>query len=196
MVVSSALYGAAYGLFPIGWIVFTAILLYRMTVETGKFEIIKDSIASLTGDQRLQALLIAFAFGAFLEGASGLRDSRRRGRRHAYRARLHAVLRRGHLSDGRHRAGRIRIDRHSHRHVAERHRTAHDVPLGRCGPDLRAARPDRSRVPDAGDGRPESPAGRFAGRRRLRDHVCRTRSSSSPTSSAPISPLFSPPLSL
>ena len=71
MVISSALYGAAYGLLPIGWIVFTAILLYRMTVETGKFEIIKDSIGSLTGDQRLQALLIAFAFGAFIEGAAG-----------------------------------------------------------------------------------------------------------------------------
>lgn len=71
MVVSSALYGAAYGLLPIGWIVFTAILLYRLTVETGKFEIIKDSIASLTGDKRIQALLIAFAFGAFLEGAAG-----------------------------------------------------------------------------------------------------------------------------
>jgi lactate permease len=71
MVVSSALYGAAYGLLPIGWIVFTAILLYRLTVETGNFEIIKDSIASLTGDRRLQALLIAFAFGAFLEGAAG-----------------------------------------------------------------------------------------------------------------------------
>jgi L-lactate transport len=71
MVLSSALYGAAYGLLPIGWIVFTAILLYRMTVETGKFEIIKDSVASLTGDERLQALLIAFAFGAFLEGAAG-----------------------------------------------------------------------------------------------------------------------------
>jgi L-lactate transport len=71
MVVSAAIYGAAYGLLPIGWIVFTAILLYRLTVETGKFEIIKDSIASLTGDQRIQALLIAFAFGAFLEGAAG-----------------------------------------------------------------------------------------------------------------------------
>jgi L-lactate transport len=71
MVLSSALYGAAYGLLPIGWIVFTAILLYRITVETGKFEVIKDSVASLTGDQRLQALLIAFAFGAFLEGAAG-----------------------------------------------------------------------------------------------------------------------------
>src|ERR1700722_4432976 len=71
MVLSSALYGAAYGLLPIGWIVFTAILLYRLTVETGMFEIIKDSIASLTGDRRLQALLIAFAFGGFLEGAAG-----------------------------------------------------------------------------------------------------------------------------
>ena len=71
LVVSSTLYGAAYGLLPIGWIVFTAILLYRLTLETGKFEIIKDSIGSLTGDQRLQALLIAFAFGAFIEGAAG-----------------------------------------------------------------------------------------------------------------------------
>src|SRR5258708_30804126 len=68
---SALLYGAANGLWPIGWIVFTAILLYRITVETGKFEIIKDSIGSLTGDQRLQALLIAFAFGAFIEGAAG-----------------------------------------------------------------------------------------------------------------------------
>lgn len=71
MIVSSSAYGAAYGLLPIGWIVFTAILLYRLTLETGKFEILKDSIGSLTGDQRLQALLIAFAFGAFIEGACG-----------------------------------------------------------------------------------------------------------------------------
>lgn len=68
---SAVTYGAAFGLFPIGWIVFTAILLYRLTVETGKFEIIKDSIGSLTQDRRLQALLIAFAFGAFIEGAAG-----------------------------------------------------------------------------------------------------------------------------
>jgi len=71
LALSSALYGAANGMLPIGWIVFTAILLYRLTVETGKFEIIKDSVASLTGDQRVLALLIAFAFGAFIEGASG-----------------------------------------------------------------------------------------------------------------------------
>ena len=68
---SSIAYGAAFGLFPIGWVVFTAILLYRVTVESGKFEILKNSIASLTTDQRLQALLIAFAFGAFIEGAAG-----------------------------------------------------------------------------------------------------------------------------
>ena len=71
MAISSLFYGAANGLWPIGWVVFTAILLYRITVETGKFEIIKDSIGSLTSDQRLQALLIAFAFGAFIEGAAG-----------------------------------------------------------------------------------------------------------------------------
>ena len=63
--------GAAFGLFPISWIVFWAIVLYRVTVDTGKFEIIKDSIGSLTGNPRLQALLIAFAFGAFVEGAAG-----------------------------------------------------------------------------------------------------------------------------
>ncbi len=64
-------YGAAFGLFPIGWIVFWAIMLYRITVDTGKFEILKDSIGGLTTDHRLQALLIAFAFGAFIEGAAG-----------------------------------------------------------------------------------------------------------------------------
>ncbi len=67
----SILYGAAFGLFPIGWIVYSAIVLYRVTVETGKFEIIKDSVGGLTDDKRLQALLIAFSFGAFIEGASG-----------------------------------------------------------------------------------------------------------------------------
>ena len=67
----SIAYGAAFGLFPIGWVVFTAILLYRITLETGKFEIIKNSVGNLSEDRRLQALLIAFAFGAFIEGAAG-----------------------------------------------------------------------------------------------------------------------------
>src|SRR3954454_15938725 len=64
-------YGAAFGLFPIGWVVFSAILLYRVTLESGKFEILKDSIGHLTDNPKLQALLIAFAFGAFIEGAAG-----------------------------------------------------------------------------------------------------------------------------
>ncbi|HKD08297.1 MAG TPA: L-lactate permease [Bryobacteraceae bacterium] len=64
-------YGAAQGLFPIGWVVFTAIFLYNITVEMGKFETVKNSIGGLTSDRRLQALLIAFAFGAFIEGAAG-----------------------------------------------------------------------------------------------------------------------------
>jgi lactate permease len=69
--VSAVGYGAAFGLFPICWIIIWAIFLYRITVETGQFKIVKDSIGSLTTDRRLQALLIAFAFGAFLEGAAG-----------------------------------------------------------------------------------------------------------------------------
>ncbi len=68
---SAAAYGAAFGLFPICWIVLWAIVLYRMVVDTGRFEIIKDSVASLTPDSRLQALVIGFGFGAFLEGAAG-----------------------------------------------------------------------------------------------------------------------------
>jgi lactate permease len=71
LVAGSFSYGATFGLFPIGWIIFSAILLYRVAVESGKFEIIKDSLGGLTQDRRLQALLIAFCFGAFLESAAG-----------------------------------------------------------------------------------------------------------------------------
>ena len=67
----ATVYGAAYGLFPIAWIVFASIMLYRLAVDTGKFEIIKDSVGSLTDDRRLQAMFIAFSFGAFIEGAAG-----------------------------------------------------------------------------------------------------------------------------
>src|SRR3954468_15031643 len=67
----STLNGAAFGMFPIAWIVFAAIMLYRLAVETGKFEIIKDSVGGLNNDRRLQAMFIAFSFGAFIEGAAG-----------------------------------------------------------------------------------------------------------------------------
>jgi L-lactate transport len=71
LAVAAASNGAAFGLFPICWVIFWAIVLFRITVDTGNFEIIKDSIELLTPDPRLQALLVAFAFGGFLEGAAG-----------------------------------------------------------------------------------------------------------------------------
>ena len=63
--------GAAFGLFPIGWIVLNAVFTYRLAVETGTFEEIKTQIAKLSADPRIQALLIAFCFGAFVEGCAG-----------------------------------------------------------------------------------------------------------------------------
>src|SRR5215468_3888132 len=71
LAIISVIYGAAFGLFPIAWIVFAAIMLYRLAVDTGKFEIIKDSVGGLSSDRRLQAMFIAFSFGAFIEGAAG-----------------------------------------------------------------------------------------------------------------------------
>jgi lactate permease len=68
---ATAVYGAAYGLLPIGWIIVNAVFLYNLTVTTGQFEIVKRSVANLSADRRIQALLIAFSFGAFIEGASG-----------------------------------------------------------------------------------------------------------------------------
>ncbi|MGG3955910.1 L-lactate permease [Bhargavaea massiliensis] len=71
MAVMSATQGAVYGLLPIGWIIITSVFLYKLTVKTGQFDTIRDSVLSITEDRRLQALLIAFSFGAFLEGAAG-----------------------------------------------------------------------------------------------------------------------------
>jgi lactate permease len=67
----TAAMGAAYGLFPIGWIILNVIFLYQLTVETGSFKIMQDSLTGITRDRRLQLLLIAFSFGAFFEGAAG-----------------------------------------------------------------------------------------------------------------------------
>ncbi|MDR3561101.1 MAG: lactate permease LctP family transporter [Negativicutes bacterium] len=71
LAISATLNGALVGIFPIVWIVVTAIWVYNMTVESGEFEIIKNSLASITDDRRLQALFIAFAFGSFIEGTAG-----------------------------------------------------------------------------------------------------------------------------
>jgi lactate permease len=67
----STFLGAGFGLFPVCWIIITALFIYNMSVETGQFEVIKNSLASISDDRRMQALLIAFSFGAFIEGAAG-----------------------------------------------------------------------------------------------------------------------------
>jgi len=71
MALAAAGDGFLFGLWPIAWIIVTAVFLYKITVMTGQFEIIRSSVVSVTEDQRLQMLLVGFSFGAFLEGAAG-----------------------------------------------------------------------------------------------------------------------------
>jgi L-lactate permease len=71
MAFASLAYGFLYGLWPIAWIILGALFLYKISVKTGQFDIIRSSILSITEDQRLQMLLVGFAFGTFLEGAAG-----------------------------------------------------------------------------------------------------------------------------
>jgi len=69
--IATTLYGGAYGLFPIGWIILNLIFLYQLTVAKGLFAVLRDNLASVAPDPRIQVLLIAFCFGAFFEGAAG-----------------------------------------------------------------------------------------------------------------------------
>lgn len=71
MALASGVYGFLYGLWPISWIIIPAVFLYKISVKTGQFDVIRSSILSLTRDQRLQMLMVGFAFGSFLEGAAG-----------------------------------------------------------------------------------------------------------------------------
>jgi lactate permease len=71
MALMAFVHGAAFGLLPVGWTIFNAMLIYNITVETGHFMIVRRSVAGLSADARIQAILIGFAFGAFLEGAAG-----------------------------------------------------------------------------------------------------------------------------
>jgi len=71
LTLAAALYGGAFGLFPIGWILLNAIFIYNLSVETGQFAILQKQLSGVSRDRRIQALLIAFSFGAFIEGAAG-----------------------------------------------------------------------------------------------------------------------------
>ncbi|HEY4984570.1 MAG TPA: lactate permease LctP family transporter [Verrucomicrobiae bacterium] len=68
---AAAVYGGAFGLFPIGWILLNAIFIYNISVEAGQFTVLQKQLSSVSRDRRIQALLIAFSFGAFIEGAAG-----------------------------------------------------------------------------------------------------------------------------
>src|SRR6476620_254503 len=69
--IASTIYGGAYGLFPIGWIIINLIFLYQLTVNKGLFTVIRRHLATIAPDPRIQVILIAFSFGAFFEGAAG-----------------------------------------------------------------------------------------------------------------------------
>jgi L-lactate permease len=71
MIAAASLHGFVFGFLRIAWIIIASIFLYNVAVETGQFQVMKDSIATLSSDRRLQVILIAFCFGAFLEGTGG-----------------------------------------------------------------------------------------------------------------------------
>jgi lactate permease len=71
LALAAAAYGAAFGLLPIGWLILNAIFIYHLTIETGQFAVLQRQIAGVSSDRRIQALLLAFCFGAFIEGSAG-----------------------------------------------------------------------------------------------------------------------------
>jgi lactate permease len=71
LALAAAAFGAAFGLLPIGWLILNAIFIYQLSVDTGQFTVLQRQVAGVSGDRRVQALLIAFSFGAFIEGAAG-----------------------------------------------------------------------------------------------------------------------------
>lgn len=106
MAFAAAGYGFIYGLWPIAWIIVAAVFLYKLTVASGQFDIIRSSVISITDDQRLQVLLIGFSFGALLEGAAGF-GARWRLPVRCWWAGLQTVIRGGAVSDCQHCAGGV-----------------------------------------------------------------------------------------
>ena len=104
---NAALFGGLTGLLPIGWIVLNIIFLHQLTEQNGSFKVLQDSIAGITEDRRLQLLLIAFAFGAFFEGAAGF------GTPVAVTAAILIELGRRDGQDDRRAVHRGRLDRHA-----------------------------------------------------------------------------------
>ncbi len=113
MSIRASLLGVVSGFFPIGWIVLNVIFLYRITVATGRFELLQRAIGGVTEDRRLQLLLIAFSFGAFFEGASGFGTPVAVTGAGADRSRFLAARRIRPVADRQYRAGRLRRAGHA-----------------------------------------------------------------------------------
>ncbi len=121
---AAAGYGFAYGLWPIAWIIVAAVFLYKLTVKSGQFEVIRSSVLSITDDQRLQVLLIGFCFGALPRRCGRLRAPVAITAALLRRARASTRCTRGPVPDRQHRAGSLRRPGHSdHRcRASDRHR--------------------------------------------------------------------------
>ena len=126
-------------------------MLYRLAVDTGKFEIIKDSVGGLTDDRRLQAMFIAFSFGAFIEGAAGFGAPVAVSGAMLAGLGFSSVLRGRHLPAGEHGAGGVRIDRHSRHDARERDRAAGDGAQRDGRPAVRDDLHHHPRLPDRRD---------------------------------------------
>ena len=123
---ATAVYGAGYGLFPIGWIVLNVIFMYQLTVESGRFNVLQQSMTGITQDRRLQLLLIAFCFGAFFEGAAGFGTPVAVTAAHSHRPGLPAAAGLGPVADRQHRAGGVRRPGHADHRSGQSHRHQRD----------------------------------------------------------------------
>lgn len=149
LAIAAAAYGACFGLLPIGWIVLAAVFLYHLTVRSGQFEIVKRSVAAISPDRRIQALLIAFSFGTFLEGC-GVRDSGGDLLGTLDRAGVPPLVRGRHRPAGEYRAGGVRLPRHTDPRLGQdglpgpRCRNIPNGPVADGGPPIGPLLPDHS----------------------------------------------------
>ena len=143
----SASEGAVFGLFPIMWIVVTAIWVYNMTVETGHFDVLRRSFGAISDDQRVQAVIIAFCFGALLEALAGFGTPVAITAVMLIAARLPAHQGRRGRARRQHRARRVRRHRRADHHAVRGHRPAGGRPRRDGRPPDAAARADRAADP-------------------------------------------------
>ena len=168
---ATAVYGAAYGLLPIGWIILNVIFLYQLTNERGLFAILRGSITTVTTDRRLQLLLVAFCFGAFFEGASGFGTPVAVTGAILIGLGFYTACRLGPVADRQHRARRIRRARDPGHRAAHRHRSGSAEAQRHDRPAASLLLGDRPVLADLGFCRGTRDARGLAGDSRRRRHL-------------------------